>query len=147
MFWHYNEQSCQQFQVLRCSSSVLISEPATASSGQSQRPSLDDSGRPLNNVNVRRMSLNFCNLSGYFSPPTRLPPIAGSQMLARAIVSFYYSYNTTYVIDLNSVEYESTSGFCTQISGTKSATLPMCYTPLTRMQFFDTLNKLMSSFF
>ena len=36
---------------------------------------------PLSNVMVHRASTNFCNLSGYLSPPTRLPPITGSQLL------------------------------------------------------------------
>ena len=98
---------------------------------ESQSICLDDSGTPLSNVNVRRASPNFCNLSGYLSPPTRLPPIAGSQLLARAIVGLYYLYNTTYIIDLNSIIYRSSPGFEPGSPGPKAATLPLCYTPLT----------------
>ena len=65
-----------------------------------------DSGTPLSNVNVCRASPKFCNLSGYLSPPTRLPLIAGSQLLARATVGLYYLYNTTYIINLNSIIYQ-----------------------------------------
>ena len=61
---------------------------------ESQSICLDDSRTPLSNVNVRRASPNFCSLSACLSPTTRLPPIAGSQTLAGAIVSLYYLYNT-----------------------------------------------------
>ena len=39
MYRHYNKQSCQQFQIFSCSSSVLISEPASTLSGQRVRAS------------------------------------------------------------------------------------------------------------
>ena len=57
MCWHYNKHSCQQSQIFRCSSSALISEPASTSSGQSV--SLDDSGKPLGSLNVHRLSPNL----------------------------------------------------------------------------------------
>ena len=98
---------------------------------RSQSISLDDSGIQLSIVNVRRVSPNFCNLSGYLSPPTGLPPIAGSQMLARSIVSLYYSYTTTYIINLNLIIYPSSPGFESESLGPKEATLSLCYTPLT----------------
>ena len=93
--------------------------------------SLGDSGKPLSNVNAHRASPNFCNLSGYLSPLTRLPLIAGSQTLARAIVSLYYSYSTTYIINLNSIIPQSSPGFEPGSPGPKAATLPLYYTPLT----------------
>ena len=65
-------------------------QPVCSSCERSKSISLDDSGIPLSIVNVRRASPNFCNLSGYLLPPTRLPPIARSQLLARAIISLYY---------------------------------------------------------
>ena len=52
-------------------------------------------------------------------------------MLARAIVSLYYSYNTTYIVNLNLIIYLSPPGFGPGSQGPKSATLPLCYTPLT----------------
>ena len=110
---------------------VFLIQPVYSSGERSQSISLDDSGIPLSIVNVRRASPNFCNLSGYLSPPTRLPPIAGSQLLARAIIGLYYLYNTTYIIDLNSIIYRSSPGFEPGSPGPKAATLPLCYTPLT----------------
>ena len=56
-------------------------------------------------LNVMYVVPNFSKLSGYVSSPTRLPPIAGSQTLARVIISLYYLYNTTYVIILNFIIY------------------------------------------
>ena len=110
---------------------------------ESQSICLDDSGTPLSNVNVRRASPNFCNLSGYLSPPTRLPPIAGSQLLARAIVGLYYLYNTTYIIDLNSIIYRSSPGFEPGSPGPKAAILPLCYASLTTFTIllFTTITK------
>ena len=110
---------------------VFLIQPVYSSSERSQSISLDDSGIPLSIVNIDRASPNFCNLSGYLSPPTRLPPIAGSQLFARAIVGLYYLYNTTYIIDLNSIIYRSSPGFEPGSPGPKAATLPLCYTPLT----------------
>ena len=52
-------------------------QPVYASGERSQCISLDDSDSALGTDNVRRASPNFCNLSDYMSPPTRLPPIAG----------------------------------------------------------------------
>ena len=83
----------------------------------------------FSNANVRRASSNFCNFSGYLSPPTRLPAIARSQKLARAIINLYYSYNTTYIIDLNSIIYWSSPGFEPGSPEPKVATLPLCYGP------------------
>ena len=90
---------------------VFLIQPVYSSGEWSQSLSLDDSAIPLSIVNVHRVSPNFCKLSGYLSPPTRLPPIAGSQLLARVIISLYYEYNTTYIIDLNLIIYRSSPGF------------------------------------
>ena len=81
----------------------FLIQPVYSSGERSHGISLDNSGNPLNIVNVCRGSPNFCNLSGYLAPPTWLPLIAGSQMLARAIISLYYSYYRTYIINLNSI--------------------------------------------
>ena len=67
---------------------------------ESQSVSLDHSVKPLSSVNFRRASPNFYNLSGYISPFTRLPPIAGSQTLARVIVSLYKLYNTQPILSI-----------------------------------------------
>ena len=82
-------------------------------------------------------SCKSCNLNSYLSPPTRLPPIAGSQLLARAIVGLFYLYNTTYIIDLNWIIYRSSPGFEPGSLGPKAATLPLCYTPLTCLFFLS----------
>ena len=100
---------------------VFLIQPVYSSIERSQSISLNDSGNPLNIVNILRGSPNFCNLSGYFSPPTRLPPIARSQTLARSIISVYHSYNTTYIIDLNLKIYRSLPRFEPRsTAGTKS---------------------------
>ena len=132
---HCNKQSCQQFQILICSSSVLIDFWASQYiiRLESQSVSLDDSVKPVSKVNVLRASPKFCSLSGYLSPPIRLPPMAGSQMLDRAIESLNYSYNTTYIINLNSIIYRHLPGFEPGSPGPKAATLPLCYTLLTRI--------------
>ena len=114
---------------------AFLIQPVHSSSESSQSISLDDSGNPLSIVNVLRASPNFYNLSGYLSPPRRLPPIAGLQMLARAIVSLYYLYNTTYIIGLNSIIQQSSTGFEPRSPGPRAATLPLCYTSLTNKHF------------
>ena len=117
---------------------AFLIQPVYSSSERSQSISLDNLCNPLSIVNVCRGSPNFCNLSGYFSPLTRLPPIAGSQLLVRAIVSLYYLYNTTFLLDLNSIIYQSSPGF---EPGAKSTMLPLCYTPLTGNLLFTFLCK------
>ena len=132
MCWHYNKAELSTIKCLMVLVHlVFLIQPVYSSSERSQSISLDDSGIPLSIVNVRRGSPNFCNLRGYLSPPTRLPPIAGSQLLARAIVGLYYSCNTTYIINLNSIIYRSSQRFEPGSPGPKAATLPLCYTPLT----------------
>ena len=84
--------------------------------------SLDDSDDQLIIVNVHRASQNFCNLSGYLLTPARLPPIAGSPMLSRTIVSLHYSYNTAYEIGLNLIIYQFSLGFEPGSPGPKAAT-------------------------
>ena len=106
--------------VLACSAFLI--QPVYSSSERSQSIIL---------VNIHRSSPIFCNLSCYLSPPTRLLPIPGSQILARAILSFCYSHNITYIIDLNSIIHRSSPGFETGSPGPKVAGLPLCYTPLT----------------
>ena len=118
---------------------VFLIQPVYYSGERSQSISLDNPGYPLSIVNVQRMSPNFCNLRGYFSPPTRLPPNVGSKMLARAILSLYYLYNTTYIINLNSKIYRPLPGFEPGSPGPKAATLPSCNTPLTLLQYFPHL--------
>ena len=49
---------------------AFLIQPVYSSGDSSQSISLDDSGNPLHIVNVRRASPNFCNFSGYLSPPT-----------------------------------------------------------------------------
>ena len=68
---------------------------------------------------------HICNLSGYLSPP----PIAGSQLLARATISLYYTQ--TIKSNLNLIIYQSSPGFEPGSPGPKAATQPLCYTPLT----------------
>ena len=65
------------------------------------------------------------------SPPTRLPLVAGSQTLARVIISLYSSYKKTYIIDLNLIIHRSSPGFEPGSQGPKVATLSLCYIPLT----------------
>ena len=69
---HYNKQSCQQFRIFRCSFSALIHKSSI---------------RHLYITNICRVSPIFSNLSGYLSLHTRLPLIAGSQKLTRAIIA------------------------------------------------------------
>ena len=65
--WHNNKQSCQQFQILRCSSYILISETVITSSGtESQSISLDDSGKPLSSVNIRKKSYKGLSMTDPF---------------------------------------------------------------------------------
>ena len=63
-------------------------------------------------------------------------PIAESQMLARAISTWYYLYNQTYTTDLNLIIYLSLPGFEPGSLGTKVATLQLCYTSLTTLFYF-----------
>ena len=109
---------------------AILIQPVYSSGEKSQSISIDNSVKPLSIVNVRRASPNFCNLQGYLSPSTRLPSIVGSQTLARAIVSLYYSWNTICKIDLNLIVYRSSPGFEPGSPGPKGPTLPLCYTPL-----------------
>ena len=96
---------------------------------ESQSLSLDDLGKPLSSVNISRPSPNFCNWSGYSSLPTRLPPIAGLQTLARGTKSICYLYNTTYWFEFN--DLLALPGSEPGSPEPKVATLPLCYTPLT----------------
>ena len=59
--------------------------------------------------------------------PTRLPPIAGSQTLAKAIIGLYYTLNSTSFIDLNLIIYGSSRGFEPGCPGPKEAALSFCY--------------------
>ena len=65
--------------------------------------------------------------------PKRLPPLARSQTPFRGIVSLYCLYNTIYNIDFNLIIYWSSPGFEPGYQGPKVATLPLCYTPVTRV--------------
>ena len=109
----------------------LIQQVYYFSSERSQSISLENSGNPLNIMNVLKASLNVCNLSGYLSPP-----MSGSQRLARAIVSLYYSFNTTYIINLNSIIYWSSPCFKPRSLGPKLPTLPLLYNPLKTSYLF-----------
>ena len=111
----------KQFQCFDGPCPIRIPDPALLSK------SLNHSGNTLSIMNVHKASTNFCNLSGYSSPTTRLPPIAGLLMLARAIISLYYLYDTTYIIYLNLIIYRPSSGNEPGSLGPKAATLPVCY--------------------
>ena len=132
MCWHYNKAELPTilrfFMVLV--RLVFLIQPVYSSSERSQGICIDNSGNPLSIVNVHRASPNFSSLCDYLSPPTRLPPIAGSQTLARAIKNLYYSYSTTYIINLNLMIYWSSPGFEPGSPGPKEATLPLSYAPL-----------------
>ena len=82
-------------------------------------------------MNVYRGSPNVWTFSGYLLSPTRLPPIAGLQTLARVFIHLYYLYKTTYIVNLNSRINRSSPVFEPGSLGLKAATLPVCYTPLT----------------
>ena len=61
----------------------MIPEQWSGNTGlESQRVRFDNSVKPLSSVNVCRSSPNLqIHISGYFLPPTRMPPIAGLQYL------------------------------------------------------------------
>ena len=112
---------------------------------KSQRISLAVSGKglqlfwslfinsPINLTNYFLMTwlCHQFNLGINLSITSRLPPIKGSQMLARMILSFFYSNNANYIIVLNWIIYGSLPGFKPKSPGPKVATLPFCKTPMT----------------
>ena len=91
MYWYYyKSKAVNDFNVLMVLVRLAFLIQPVYSGGRNQNNILDDSGNPLIIVNVRIAFPNVCNLSDFLSPPKRLPAIAGSQTLARAIVSLYY---------------------------------------------------------
>ena len=70
----------------------FLIQPVYSSGDRSQSISLFNSGHPLSILNICRGSPNLCKLSGNLSPPPRLPSTAGSQPLARVIVSYILTW-------------------------------------------------------
>ena len=94
----YNKTEVSTISMFWWFSSVLgfLIQPVYSSDERSQSISLDDSGIPLSNVNIHRVSPNCCNLVAIYHHLQGYLSIAVTQMHARAIVSLYYSNNAIY---------------------------------------------------
>ena len=124
---------------------LQISDPASmTSSGEgSQSTSLDDSNKPVEQCEQSLVSFQFAIsycwkipaivFLNYLFINTWLLPVILNYNQGLLIIGLYYLLDTN--SDLNSITADQ-QGFESGSSGTKAATLPLCYVPLTFRPFF-----------